>query len=311
MAQTLGDERSRRWLDKFGVDIGACRVFLGLKPEQQETIRRMGGLGRSHPSGVLIRRIRLLFGYVDLATLMASDDLDQRSRSPAHGVPSTQMNEEGSGKGSLGDVISGPQQSHASAASLGAAEDTKTGLTAAEYALLVSIWNKIVSDDDLDQRSRSPALRIFRTQMNEKGSGKANLGQTQVNSGDVSARPQQLPLGVEHFKGSGKGSFGDTIPHPEPLNVSRAEQPVASEPADTRGNTAGKKMSPQEIDVWIRDNYKEVGNAWEGNIWDLSIGMSVLWKGIKKGKNGGESTTYEYFNGKFHGWDGDTFVIVT
>ena len=233
MAQTLGDERSRRWLDKFDVDIGACRVFLGLKPEQQETIRRMGGLGRSHPSGVLIRRIRLLFGYVDLATLMSSDDLDQRSRSPAFG--------------------------------------------------------------------------IIRTQMNEKGSGKANLGRTQLNSGDVSARPQQLPLGVEHFKGSGKGSLGDMIPLPEPLNVIRAEQPVASRPVDT----AGKKMSPQEIDVWIRDNYKEVGNAWGGNILDLSTGMSVLWKGIKKGKSGGESTTYEYFNGKFHGWDDDAFVIVS
>jgi hypothetical protein len=69
-------------------------------------------------------------------------------------------------------------------------------------------------------------------------------------------------------------------------------------------------MSPQEIEVWIRDNYKEVGNAWEGNICDLSIGMSVLWKGIKKGRNGGESTTYEYFNGKFHGWD-DGLVIVS
>ena len=233
MAQTLGDERSRRWLDKFEVDIGACRVFLGLKPEQQEAIRRMGGLGRSHPSGVLIRRIRLLFGYVDLATLMSSDDLDQRSR--------------------------------------------------------------------------SPAFRIIRTQMNEKGSGKANLGRTQLNSGDVSPRPQQLPLGVEHFKGSGKGSLGDMIPLPEPLNVIRAEQPVASRPVDT----AGKKMSPQEIDVWIGDNYKEVGNAWGGNILDLSTGMSVLWKGIKKGKSGGESTTYEYFNGKFHGWDDDAFVIVS
>ena len=233
MAQTLGDERSRRWLDKFDVDIGACRVFLGLKPEQQETIRRMGGLGRSHPSGVLIRRIRLLFGYVDLATLMSSDDLDQRSR--------------------------------------------------------------------------SPAFRIIRTQMNEKGSGKANLGRTQLNSGDVSPRPQQLPLGVEHFKGSGKGSLGDRIPLPEPLNVSRAEQPVASRPVDT----ASKKMSPQEIDAWISDNYKEVRNAWEGNILDLSTGMSVLWKGIKKGKSGGESTTYEYFNGKFHGWDDDAFVIVS
>ena len=237
MAQTLGDERSRRWLDKFEVDIGACRVFLGLKPEQQETIRRMGGLGRSHPSGVLIRRIRLLFGYVDLATLMSSDDLDQRSR--------------------------------------------------------------------------SPAFRIFQTQMNEKGSGKGNLGQIQVYSGDVTARPQQLPLGVEHFKGSGKGSLGDTIPHPEPLNVSRAEQPVASEPVDNRGNTAGKKLSPQEIDGWIRHHYKEVGNAWTGNILELSTGMSVLWKGIKKGKSGGESTTYEYFNGKFHGWDDDAFVIVS
>ena len=70
-------------------------------------------------------------------------------------------------------------------------------------------------------------------------------------------------------------------------------------------------MSPQEIDEWIQDNYKEVENAWEGNICDLSIGMSVLWKGIKKGKNGGESTTYEYFNGKFHGWDGDDLVIVS
>ena len=327
MAQTPGDERSRRWLDKFDVDIGACRVFLGLKPEQQEAIRRMGGLGRSHQSGVLMRRIRGSFGFVDLPTLMASDDLDQLSRSPAHGVPSTQMHEEGSGKGCLGDVISGPQQCNASDSAaqpdspsssssarrpaVNAAEDTKSGLSAEAYGLLVSIWNKIARDDDLDQRSRSPALRISRTQMNEKGSGKGNLGQIQVYSGDVTARPQQLPLGVEHFKGSGKGSLGDTIPHPEPVNVSRAEQPVASEPVDNRGNTAGKKMSPQEIDVWIRDNYKEVGNAWEGNILDLSTGMSVLWKGIKKGKSGGESTTYEYFNGKFHGWDDDAFVIVS
>ena len=48
-----------------------------------------------------------------------------------------------------------------------------------------------------------------------------------------------------------------------------------------------------------------------GNILDLSTGMSVLWKGIKKGKSGGESTKYEYFNGKFHGWDDDAFVIVS
>ena len=211
MAQTLGDERSRRWLDKFEVDIGACRIFLGLKPEQQETIRRMGGLGRSHPAGVLMRRIRSSFGYVDLPTLRSSRELDQRSRSPAY--------------------------------------------------------------------------QTFRT--------------------------QQLHVGVDHFKGSGKGSLGDPIPLPQPLHVFRAEQPEAAELVDTRGNTAGKKKSLQEIDVWIRDNYKELGNAWEGNLRDLSRGMSVLWKGILKGKSGGESTKYEYFHGKFHGWSDGDFVIIS
>jgi hypothetical protein len=71
------------------------------------------------------------------------------------------------------------------------------------------------------------------------------------------------------------------------------------------------KKSPQEIDVWIRDNYKELGNGWEGNLRDLSRGMSVLWKGILKGKSGGESTKYEYFHGKFHGWSDGDFVIIS
>ena len=89
MAQTPRDDLSRRWLDKFNVDSGACRVFLGLRPDQQEALRRMGGLGQSHPSGVLMKRIRRSFGFVDLDTLMASDDFDQRSRSPALRIPNT------------------------------------------------------------------------------------------------------------------------------------------------------------------------------------------------------------------------------
>ena len=116
-------------MDKFNVDSGARRVFLGLRPDQQEALRRMGGLGQSHPSGMLMLRIRRSFGYVDLDTLMASDDLDQRSRSPALRIPSTEMNEI-QGKGSLGNVISGPQPLHASTASLGAPEHTQTGVTA-------------------------------------------------------------------------------------------------------------------------------------------------------------------------------------
>ncbi len=68
MAQTPRDVLSRRWLDKFNVDSGARRVFLGLRPDQQAALRRMGGLGQSHPSGVLMLRIRQSFGYVDLDT---------------------------------------------------------------------------------------------------------------------------------------------------------------------------------------------------------------------------------------------------
>ncbi len=88
MAQTPSDVLSRRWLGKFNVDSGACRVLLGLRPDQQEALCRMGGLGQSHPSVVLMLRIRRSFGYVDLATLMASDDLDRaaaalHSESPA------------------------------------------------------------------------------------------------------------------------------------------------------------------------------------------------------------------------------------
>ena len=266
MAQTPRDDLSRRWLDKFNVDSGACRVFLGLRPDQQEALRRMGGLGQSHPSGVLMKRIRRSFGFVDLDTLMASDDLDQRSRSPALRIPSTKMNEI-QGRGSLGDVISGPQPLHASTASLGAAEHTQTGVTAAEPAAAAYPSNPTVRGRD----------------------------------------------DFEHFKGSGRGSLGEPVAPLQLLNPKAAAEPVAPLQLSNaiRCGRAGKKMSPQEIDAWVRDNFREMGNAWQGNVTELARGMNCLWKGIKKGKNGGESTKYEYFNGKFHGWADGDFVIIS
>ena len=219
------DDLSRHWLQKFDVDSRACTVFLALRPDQQETLRRMGGLGKNRASAVLMKRIRQLFGYVDLATLMASDDLDKRSRSPELRIPSTQMEDvqhfKGSGKGSLRDAIPLPQPLHDRTGSLGAAEHTQTGVTAAEPAAAVHLSNLI-------ERRR-----------------------------------------------------------------------------------AGKQMSPQEIGAWVRDNYREIANAWQGNVTELCLGMNCLWKGIKKGKSGGESTQYEYFNGIFRGWAEDEFVIVS
>ena len=250
MAQTPSDDLNRRWLDKFNVDSGACRVFLGLRPDQQEALRRLGGLGNTHPSGVLMKRIRQSFGYVDLATLMASDDFDQRSRSPRTGSP-------------------------------GAAEHTQTGVTAAEPAAAAYPSNPTVRGRD----------------------------------------------DFEHFKGSGKGSLGDAIPLPQPLHDRTGSQGAAehtqtgvtaAEPAAALHlsnpilrSRAGKKMSPQEIDAWVRENYTEMANAWQGNVTELSRGMNCLWKGIKKGKSGSESTKCEYFNGKFHGWAEDDFVIIS
>ena len=141
------DDWSRRWLQKFDVDSGACTVFLALRPDQQETLRRMGGLRKNRASAVLMKRIRQLFGYADFATLMASDDLDKRSRSPELRIPSTQMEDvqhfKGSGKGSLRDAIPLPQPLHDRTGSLGAAEHTQTGVTAAEPAAAVHLSNLI------------------------------------------------------------------------------------------------------------------------------------------------------------------------
>jgi hypothetical protein len=232
-----------------------------------------------------MKRIRQLFGYVDLATLMASDDLDKRSRSPELRIPSTQMEDvqhfKGSGKGSLRDAIPLPQPLHDRTGSLGAAEHTQTGVTAAEPAAAAYPSNPIV-------RSKED---------------------------------------FQHFKGSGRGSLGDAIPLPQPLDDRTGSQGAAehtqtgvtaAEPAAAVHlsnlivrSRAGKKMSPQEIGAWVRDNYKEIANAWQGNVTELCLGMNCLWKGIKKGKSGGESTQYEYFNGIFRGWAEDEFVIVS
>ena len=107
----------------------------------------MSGYGKNRASAVLMKRIRQLFGYVDLATLMASDDLDKRSRSPELRIPSTQMEDvqhfKGSGKGSLRDAIPLPQPLHDRTGSLGAAEHTQTGVTAAEPAAAVHLSNLI------------------------------------------------------------------------------------------------------------------------------------------------------------------------
>ena len=51
---------------------------------------------------------------------------------------------------------------------------------------------------------------------------------------------------------------------------------------------------------------------WDGkDIWEVQKGTRVLWKGVAKGKNGGESTKVEFFSGLVHGWTDSDFIIVS
>ena len=74
----------------------------------------------------------------------------------------------------------------------------------------------------------------------------------------------------------------------------------------------GKVATEEEVQKMANgDYYKPLKWAWGGNISELTRDMDVLWKGVKKGKRGGESTAVEYFHGTFHGWFDDTRVIVS
>ena len=50
---------AERWLEKSGVDGGACKVFLSLDQETQDSIRHMGSVNNArNPSAALMKRIR-------------------------------------------------------------------------------------------------------------------------------------------------------------------------------------------------------------------------------------------------------------
>ena len=106
------------------------------------------------------------------------------------------------------------------------------------------------------------------------------------------AAEQDRPI-PRHFEGIGKGSLGDNVPPPNWL---------CSSEGGAYQLAPGIKMTEEEIAKHIEEHYKPMKNVWRGNVTDLAKGMTVLWKGIKKGPRGGESTVAEWFHGKFHGW---------
>ena len=131
-----------------------------------------------------------------------------------------------------------------------------------------------------------------------------------------------MPVATEsrlRYKGQGKyGSLG--TPLPLPVAESRSDDVATGSRPDEQASQIPKPLpaySPEEIEAQFgpdEDDYYRIfpEGFWNGkNIRDVRNGARVLWKGIKKGKSGGESTKEEYFSGLVHGWQDHDFVIVS
>ena len=111
-------------------------------------------------------------------------------------------------------------------------------------------------------------------------------------------------------KGEGKAAnYGIGIPPPCP--VPPAEVPLHQQSSSSR-ETAKEEPPPspvsmpppimattEEVEEWMRSGFKKLKNASTKS--PPEVGESVLWRGVKTGKQGGLSTKVEYFNGKVHG----------
>ena len=109
-----------------------------------------------------------------------------------------------------------------------------------------------------------------------------------------------------HFKGEGKGSLGDAIP------PGKADESATATPASSLVPPP-KRPTAAEMAAYLSGNYYEtLQDLWAGDWETLKKGDNVLWKGLKTGKKGQESTAYEFFNGVFHGFDVDReYVIIS
>ena len=119
------------------------------------------------------------------------------------------------------------------------------------------------------------------------------------------------------FKGEGaKGNYGVAIPEPELVPLQKKRQRItassSSGPPDEtfprpvpvasnqlpEGCPEPEKPTSLQVEQWVNSEYMPMTNlSWES---PPRVGQQVLWRGVKKGKRGGDSTKTEYFNGKIH-----------
>ena len=118
------------------------------------------------------------------------------------------------------------------------------------------------------------------------------------------AAPAVLPAAAESldddvrvcsgFKGYGKGgNYGEVVPPPRRLDTATAS---------ASGTLALRPLTPyargpteDEIAEWM-----ERFEALPATPYPIEVGSVVLWRGFKKGKNEGDSTSEEFFRGEVH-----------
>ena len=126
-----------------------------------------------------------------------------------------------------------------------------------------------------------------------KGEGKA------ANYGVAIAPPRLLPpanlAAAAAQPSSSSGSHGGEAPPADPVMPS----PIAS--------------TTEEVEEWVSTTFTKLTNI--STTSPPSIGESVLWRGVKTGRRGNQSTKMEYFNGTVHALDvdddGELYVYIT
>ena len=116
------------------------------------------------------------------------------------------------------------------------------------------------------------------------------------------AAPAALPAAAESldddvrtcigFKGYGKGgNYGELVPPPRLLDTTTtsASGTLASRRPYARGPTE------DEIAEWM-EKFEDL----PATPYPIEVGSVVLWRGFKKGVNGGASTSEEFFRGEVH-----------
>ena len=118
----------------------------------------------------------------------------------------------------------------------------------------------------------------------------------------------ELPPGGG-FKGQGKyGSLGLSLPLPDTIESS-PETSRIPEPLPAYSEAEINQQFGHGPEAYFRI-YAE--GFWDGkDIWEVQKGTRVLWKGVPKGRNGGESTKVEFFSGLVHGWEDSNFITVS